>query len=326
LRAWLEARWYGGAPVPLWLGALERLYAGLLALRVGLYRRGWRRARHPGLPVVVVGNLTVGGTGKTPVVIALAEALRRRGLRPGVVSRGYGRRGRGLMRVEPDSDPRSVGDEPLEIRIAVECPVVVGADRARAAHALAASGEVDAILSDDGLQHWRLARDFEIVLIDGALGFGNGRLLPAGPLREPAERLSQADAVLVRDGEGPTGFRLEPVCFRRVGSAETAPLSAFAGREAAAAAAIARPERFFAALESLGVRLRQRFPLPDHGGLGDLPERVAGSPLLITRKDAVKLSPERLRGEVWYLETRAVLPETLLAALLARIGTRCAIT
>ncbi len=322
MRAWLEARWYGGAPVPVWLGALEQVYRGILRGRRTLYRCGLVRTRHPGVPVVVVGNVVVGGTGKTPVVIALADLLAQRGLRVGVVSRGHGRRGRRLRWVEPGEDVRRTGDEPMEIRLATGCPVVVAADRARAASALAASGRVDLILSDDGLQHWRLARDFEIVLVDAALGFGNGRLLPAGPLREGSERIAAADAVLVRDGEGPQAFRIEPVCFRRVGTGAAAPLDAFSGVEAAAAAAIAHPQRFFATLEALGVRLIRRHALPDHAAFPPSVLETGGLPLLVTRKDAVKLHTAQLPGgsEIWYLETRARLPAALLDTLLRRIG------
>lgn len=301
---------------------LEQVYAGLLALRRSFYRFGLRKPRHPGVPVVIVGNLTVGGTGKTPMVIALAEALTRRGWRVGVVSRGYGRQGRGLCWVEADSDPLRVGDEPLEIRLATGCPVVVAADRARAAAALAASGAVDLILSDDGLQHWRLARDVAIVLVDGARGFGNGRLLPAGPLREPSGRIEQADFVLVRDGTGADAFSIEPIGFRRPGGGALAPIDSFAGREVVAAAGIAHPDRFFTLLASLGIRLRRRISLPDHGRLPPALLAERELPLLLTRKDAVKLRLATLSPaqEIWYLETRVGLPEGFLDRLLARIA------
>lgn len=317
MRAWLEARWYGGAPVPAWLAGLEGLYRGLLGLRAALYASGLRRTRHPGRPVVVVGNLVPGGTGKTPVVIALARALAARGLRPGVVSRGYGRRGRGLRWVEPGSDPAAVGDEPLEIRLAAGCPVVVAADRARAASTLVRGAAVDVVLSDDGLQHRRLARDLEIVLMDAARGLGNGRLLPAGPLREPATRLARADFVLWRDGEG--GFRVEPVAIRRLADGQRESPESWRGRAVRAAAGIARPERFFAALEGLGMRLAERHPLPDHAPLpAALLAARSPLPLVVTAKDAVKLRPMPT-GELWVLEAEARLDPALLERILGRI-------
>ncbi|MEO6354770.1 MAG: tetraacyldisaccharide 4'-kinase, partial [Burkholderiaceae bacterium] len=180
-RAWLRR---GLLACALW--PLSRLFGTLLALRRALYRCGWLAAVRLPVPVIIVGNVFVGGTGKTPLTIWLVEALRRAGRAPGVISRGYGASTTTPRLVLPDATPQQVGDEPLLIARRAQCPVVVGRDRVAAAKALlAAHPELDCIVSDDGLQHYRLARDVEIVLFDGR-GAGNGWLLPAGPLREPA--------------------------------------------------------------------------------------------------------------------------------------------
>ena len=187
----LNEIWYEGLPVPIWLRALAPVYkAG------NRMDRWWTSRGRPddldSVCIIVVGNITVGGSGKTPLVIRLCQVLRSAGLKPGVISRGYGRRERGLRLVSPASDPGVVGDEPLLISQRAGVPVIVSRNRCKAARALLRKG-INVIISDDGLQHYRLPRNLEICVIDGKRGFGNGLLIPAGPLREPLERLAAVD-------------------------------------------------------------------------------------------------------------------------------------
>lgn len=193
---WLQRVWYGGARSGLVLVPLSWLFGLLVATRRWLYRIGFLRTHRAAVPVVVVGNLTVGGTGKTPLAVWLATRLRERGVRPGIVLRGYGREGGEAQLVLAGSSAASVGDEALVLARRCDCPVAVGADRVAAARLLT---EVEVIIADDGLQHLRLARDVEIGVVDGMRGFGNGRLLPAGPLREARRRLQSVDAVVSSD-------------------------------------------------------------------------------------------------------------------------------
>jgi tetraacyldisaccharide 4'-kinase len=299
----LAERWYGRSPI-WWLLPLVPLYIALAWLD-----RAWQRLRAVRLPVpvVVVGNLTVGGTGKTPLVIHLVEQLRLRGRTPGVVSRGYG--GDGEQHVlDPAARAEAVGDEPLLIARRTGAPVAVGADRVAAARALlAAHPEVDALVSDDGLQHLRLARDLELCVVDGARGLGNGWRLPAGPLREAAARLATVDLV-VRNG-GPAGdgvaMRLEAARARRLLDGAERPLAAFAGAAAHAVAGIGHPTRFFATLADAGIDPIPH-PRPDHAplALADLPPRD-GRPVLLTEKDAVKLVAVGDRDDLWSVPVEA---------------------
>jgi len=294
----LVAGWYGATPI-WWLLPLVPLYILLAWLD-----RCWQRSRSQRLPVpvVVVGNLTVGGTGKTPLVIHLVELLRVRGRRPGVVSRGYG--GDGVSRVlDGGSNAAEVGDEPLLIARLTGASVAVGSDRVAAAHALlAADPEVDVIVSDDGLQHLRLARDLELCVIDGARGLGNGWRLPAGPLRESAARLETVDLVVRNGGTAVTGqatMTLAPGPVRRLGDGETRPLASFAGTTVHAIAGIGHPARFFAMLEAADLEVEPN-PRPDHAplSLSDLPP-ADGRAVLLTEKDAVKLSDAGGRDDLW---------------------------
>ncbi|WP_266159281.1 tetraacyldisaccharide 4'-kinase, partial [Dyella silvatica] len=199
----LEAAWYGHRPSPWWSFPLAWLYGGVSYLRRQLYRHGWIRREHLSVPVVVIGNISVGGTGKTPLTIAIAETLRQRGFKPGVVSRGYGGSHQQPMLLDAAPDPAVVGDEPCLIR-ASGVAVAVGRDRPAAAALLIADG-CDVVIADDGLQHYRLARDIEICVIDGVRRFGNQRLLPAGPLREPFKRLDSVDFRVVNGGQAHAG-------------------------------------------------------------------------------------------------------------------------
>ena len=340
LSARLQAIWYGGSWPPPWpLRALSRAFGLAVTLRRAAYARGLCSSRRLAKPVIVVGNLTVGGSGKTPLVIWLAQQLRERGLRPGVVLRGYGGMavaGRVPCLVTPDSDVTVVGDEALLLRLRTGAPVVVGRDRVGAAQRLIAAG-VDVIIADDGLQHLRLARDFEIAVIDGARGLGNGYLLPAGPLREPAARLALVDAVVINGERGASvagagadahavaaaapGFvmRLSGEWLRPLaGNAEPVALSSLAGKRVHAVAGIGNPARFFAQLAAAGLEVIAH-AFPDHHRYRAAELEFGDDlPLLMTEKDAVKCRPFAAANR-WYLPVAASFAGTDGSALLARL-------
>lgn len=328
LSRWLQSQWYRLTPWHAILLPLSALFRLAAALRRSLYRLGWLRTIRLPVPVLVVGNITAGGTGKTPLVIALAQGLRQAGYHPGIVSRGYGGHGRLPRAVSPQSDPLDVGDEPVLLARESGCPVWVGRARALAAQALLARHpEVDLIISDDGLQHYALARDVEIVVVDGERGFGNGQLLPAGPLREPTWRLQTVDAVVINGGlaDAPLShhefaMRLEgEVLYNLRDPALEARPEVFAGQTLLAMAGIGHPERFFAKLRALGLAIEPR-PLPDHHRYTPADFReAAGQPIVMTEKDAVKCAALAAGDEVWVLPVRAELDPRLLPALLAKL-------
>jgi tetraacyldisaccharide 4'-kinase len=320
LRAVLEegllARWYGDVLPGLALRMVAALYGTLMRCRRWAYRVGLRRQHRLDVPVVVVGNRTVGGAGKTPLVIALVDALRERGWHPGVLSRGYGRRSKGLQRVDGRSDPSTVGDEPLLVHLATGAPVAVDADRISAANALIAAG-CDVLIADDGLQHLRLGRVLEIEVQD-ARGLGNARVMPAGPLREPLPA-RPADFRVVH-GREPCGtdvpMRLELSDARRLGGTapSSRPLSGFAGRPVHAVAGIGHPARFFRALRDAGLTVLEH-AFPDHHGFTDADFAVMrDAPVLMTGKDAVKCRQLDL-PDAWEVPVTAVLPTTFIDAL-----------
>ncbi len=296
------------------------VYRCLRALHLAPYRLGWKRAQRLPVPVVVVGNLTVGGSGKTPLVIALVDALRARGLRPGVVSRGYGGSAREPQLLDDHARPSEAGDEPCLIRRRTGVPVAIGRDRAQAAKLLLASG-VDVILADDGLQNPRLARDLEVCVIDGHRRFGNGLLLPAGPLREPLQRLQAIPFRVCNGGAAQAG----EIPMRLVGEAAVAldgeasrPLDSFAGTRVHAVAAIGNPERFFDSLRVRGLDV-QPHPFADHHAFGAADLAFGDDlPVLMTEKDAVKCLAFA-DARMWSVPVRAELPADSLDALIGRL-------
>lgn len=316
----LTAAWYGKGATPWWTAPLAALYGGVTRLRRRLYRIGWLSSVRLPVPVVVVGNISVGGTGKTPLTIALAEALRARGWRPGVVSRGYGGSEAGPVLLDAAADPARFGDEPCLIR-ATGTPVAIGRDRPAAARLLLDAG-CDVILADDGLQHYRLRRDVEICVIDGARRFGNRRLLPAGPLREPLARLDEVDFRVCNGGTAENSevpMRLEGGSARALRDGATQLLEAFRGKRVHALAGIGHPQRFFDDLRAHGLDVVEH-PLPDHHAYtpGDL-DFGDTAPLLMTEKDAVKCAAFA-PPQAWAVPVRAVLPETFFDALAAKLA------
>jgi tetraacyldisaccharide 4'-kinase len=320
----LNRAWYGDDPVPLWIRLLVPIYR-----LANLTDRWVKTRRQPedlkDACILVVGNITVGGAGKTPLVIRLCRVLRAAGLNPGVVSRGYGRREKELRLVSPDSEAATVGDEPLLIARQASVPVMVSNDRCEAARKLLKQG-VDVVLSDDGLQHYRLPRRLEICVVDGVRCFGNGRLLPAGPLREPLDRLDSVDFIVV-NGESDVDLadrpavtmNLAPGLLRSLDSGQTWRLSQFAGCRVNAVAGIANPGRFFDLLRHARITPIE-YAFPDHHDyhLRDFENMDPNLPVLMTEKDAVKASKLGLKN-AWSLDVDAVLPRQWETELLARV-------
>lgn len=304
------------------LQPLSWVYGAAVSARRKAYELGWVRSHGVGSPVIVIGNLTVGGTGKTPLTVWLASRLRQRGMEVGLVSRGYGRELGGLQMVTPESRWEEVGDEPLILQRRTGCMTLVASDRVAAAKTLAERG-AKVILADDGLQHLRMRRDCEIVVVDGSRGLGNGRVLPAGPLRENGSRARAADALVVNggaEGEPVRGvpqeiaaaalrMRLVAAEARQVaGTGQPRPLEAFRGRPVHAVAGIGNPQRFFAGLRSHGLEVIEH-PFPDHHALSaaelDFGDGLA---VLMTEKDAVKC--RKVAGpRLWYVPVEAAFSE-----------------
>lgn len=325
-RETLQRAWWAPRPAMLaWLlWPVSLVYRALAALS-----RALARPQHVGVPVIVVGNLVVGGAGKTPTVIALVQALRAAGWTPGVVSRGHGRRGNGLVDVTMSSAAAEVGDEPLLIHRRTAAPLVVGRDRVAAARALRqAHPQVDVIVSDDGLQHHRLARDVQVIVFD-ARGAGNAMLLPAGPLREPLPAAAPARSVVLYTAPQPStplpGFhgrrRLAGVlpldAWQRGGVASDEGWQALRERPVTAAAGIAQPERFFALLHEQGLALRT-VALPDHHAFDTLPWDADTADVVVTEKDAVKLAGRNLGATRLWVAPLDFEPEPGFAAAVLR--------
>lgn len=319
--------WYDGGLWCRWLVPLAWIFGALAGARRGLYRLGWRQVTRLPVPVVVVGNITAGGTGKTPLVLWLVGRLRAAGYRPGIISRGHAGSAAGATRVSEHSDPLVVGDEPSLLARRCGCPVWIGSRRAEAGRGLlTAHPEVDLLVCDDGLQHYALARDFEIAVIDGERGLGNGLLLPAGPLREGPQRLREVDAVVVNGGAGdflpPPGAVAMRLVGRRLRNLldprREAEATQFAGRTVSALAGIGHPQRFFRHLQNLGLEIRPQ-AFPDHHpfSAADLP---AGT-VIMTEKDAVKCAAFA-HSDTWVLAVDAEVDPGLEQLLLTRLESR----
>lgn len=303
--------WYNGHPALVLLRPLECLYRRVVNRKRARFLAGQGDIYKAPVPVVVVGNITVGGTGKTPLILWMIDHCRARGLRVGVVSRGYGSKPPSLpWRVLPQQPAEHAGDEPLLIVNRTGVPLMIDPDRSQAVRALLAEEPLDLILSDDGLQHYRLNRDLELVLIDALRGLGNRRCLPAGPLREPVERLRSVDALLYNgasaDREDGFGFQLKPSALVNLVTGERRPVDHFPrGQQVHAVAGIGNPQRFFNTLEGLHWR-----PVPhafaDHAVFSaQALSFTPALPLVMTEKDAVKCA-SFAAPDWWYLTVEAV--------------------
>jgi tetraacyldisaccharide 4'-kinase len=322
----LEYFWYRVRPAHIVLYPLSLIFATVAATRRALYRSGWRNSLRVRVPVMVVGNITVGGTGKTPLVTWLAEFLKDNGYHPGIVTRGYGGTEQ-VQEVRADSDPTVAGDEPVLLARRSNVPVFAGRKRPEAASALLrAHPQCDLILSDDGLQHYALARDLEIAVVDGARRFGNGLLLPAGPLREPVRRLSTVDAVVVNGDENLPQLHVAQYHMRLVGETFRnllnpdfrASAADLRGKTLHAIAGIGQPQRFFARLQQAELEFRAH-PFPDHFRFSADDLAFAGDDVvLMTEKDAVKCSAFA-RESWWYLPVEAEVDPALGALILHKL-------
>jgi len=332
LKSRIEARlaqeWQQRGPLAWALTPFACVFGAVAAARRAAFALGWLERVNVQLPVVVVGNVTVGGTGKTPTVIALVDALRSAGFTPGVISRGYGAKIVRPTAVTPASSAAAAGDEPLLISRRTGAPVWVCPDRVAAARALRdAHPDVDVIVSDDGLQHYRLARDVELVVFDHRLG-GNGFLLPAGPLREPL--LRHRDATLVNNPYDralppwPDTFALKLApgdAWHLDNPKLRRPLAQFKGERVLAAAGIGAPERFFATLRAAGLSPATR-ALPDHYAFSTNPfVDVDADTILITEKDAVKLGSWH-DARIWVVPVEAALDHRLIALVVEKVRGR----
>jgi tetraacyldisaccharide 4'-kinase len=319
-----EQFWYRVRPAHLILYPLSLLFRAGVAVRRLLHRSGVLRSERLPVPVIVVGNITVGGTGKTPLVLWLADRLLDSGYRPGIITRGY-RGTERLQEVSPGSDPAQAGDEALLLARRSHSPVFACRDRVAAARALLeAYPACDVLISDDGLQHYRLARDIEIAVVDGERGLGNGLMLPAGPLREPKGRLAHVDAVVFNGparADLPPGFemRLEGSLLTNLSTPEISrEAAAFAGQRLQAVAGIGNPQRFFDTLRALGLSFNAQ-PFPDHYAYSpeDLVFRATDA-VLMTEKDAVKCAAFA-QDNWWYLPVDARVDPAMGELILARL-------
>ncbi len=314
LEAALNKRWYGGVQPGWLLRCVSIFYALLMHFRTGFYRSGLLKSKKISVPVIVVGNFTVGGTGKTPFTIALVQAMLARGWKPGIVSRGYGRTNKNPVTVKADTLAEDCGDEPLLIFQRTQCAIRVDSQRVRAAEYLLAEG-CNLIIADDGLQHLALQRDIEIELIDHERKYGNGFVLPSGPLRENPRicDFKIANGALEDDvALSQYGMQLAYGDAEHLGNHQTKALSDFSSNKVTAVAGIGNPERFFNALMARGLNINPIAFADHHVFLqNDLPENET---ILMTEKDAVKCRQLNLK-DAWSVPVNAVLNQTLFDAV-----------
>ncbi len=338
LRKWFESHieslWYN--PEPSWrvrcvsfcLKAPSALYKMIVVLNKHFYAR-FSQSLHPKTPIIVVGNLTVGGTGKTPMVIALAEYLKQGGYRPGIVSRGYGGKAKVYpMQVMPESSPLEAGDEAVVLARRTQVPVIVAPKRVEAIRFLLNQTNCNIILSDDGLQHWAMKRDIEILVIDGKRRFGNGQCLPRGPLREPVDRYKTVDFLIANGAEEKRkeeySFDVQPECFIHVATGEAYSLDFFEHQPVNVVTAIGHPQRFLDTLVSLGINYEAHI-LPDHHIFEKKDFFRASTqnlPIIMTEKDAIKCEKfeDTIKSSLFYLKVVSKLESSFKAAFMKKLN------
>ena len=319
----IDAYWYSQNPIAWLLLPVASLYCLLILIRQIFYRTGIFKSFRLSVPVIIVGNITVGGTGKTPLLIALCELLKSQGYKPGVISRGYGGDFEGEYLIRETDRADVIGDEPCLIYARTNCPMVVGRNRVAAAELLLTSSDCDVILSDDGLQHYRLQRDIEIAIVDKGRQFGNGFCLPSGPLREPVARLSQVDIVVdhfsaksadIRDDN----FSLKFSDVVNLNTNESKQFDSFKGKQVHAVAGIGHPKRFFDQLRRAGLEVIEH-EQPDHHKY-TLDDFCFNDSLdiLMTEKDAVKCQ-NFSADNFWYVPVSAELSNSFCQKLLSKL-------
>ncbi|MDP2571270.1 tetraacyldisaccharide 4'-kinase [Vibrio penaeicida] len=321
-KIWFERHWLSFLLWPI-LWPLSLLFSFVSTKRKQDFLSQKKARYHAPIPVVVVGNITAGGNGKTPVVVWLVEILQAKGLKPGVVSRGYGAKAPSYpFSVTLDSSPEHCGDEPLLIHRRTNAPVVVDPNRSNAVKALLDSG-VDIVVTDDGLQHYALNRDIEIVVVDGVRRMGNEQLIPMGPLREPVSRIDEVDFVITNGGSARANefpMILEP--SKAINLVTNEQRSAIELESAVAMAGIGHPPRFFESLKSMGLNVLAEHGFADHQAMTEQQIsaiEIAGKPLIMTEKDAVKCLPFA-KDNWWYLPVSATLPAQDTDKILQRIN------
>ena len=327
---WLQRQWFCKSEWHILLLPLATIYLGLIAFRKLLYKLKFFKSYALPVPVIVVGNISIGGTGKTPVVIYLAQQLKLAGYRPGIISRGFGRHSTLIESVHSNSSPNEVGDEPLLIFRRTDCPVFVGRDRFSAGNELIKHHpEVDVIISDDGLQHYRLKRTLEVAVVDTKRQFGNGFLLPAGPLREPISKLTSLDALILNGDDHVSAlpvpdskvFRmnLSGNTFVSLSSMQKTNAEYFKNKTLVALAGIGNPNRFFEHLKMMGLNFQSQ-AFPDHHlfCLNDF-ANFEGKTILMTEKDAVKCKAFT-HADIWMLPVDAMIDPVLMKKILNKLA------
>jgi tetraacyldisaccharide 4'-kinase len=335
---WFQKQWSSYTLWHILLVPFSWIFLAVISVRKSLYRLGWLKSTCLSAPVIVVGNITVGGTGKTPLVIWLAEQLQLAGFKPGIISRGYGGTSKLAPAVFASSNPLQVGDEPVLIARRTACPMFVGANRVEAGQALLQGNpQCNVIISDDGLQHYALQREIEIALVNSNIQFGNQLLLPAGPLRENLSRLQSVDAI-VDSGNGVAfdvnfklamqapmfNMTLQGEHFKSINEPETKqPASYFADKNLVAIAGIGNPERFFNKLSGLGLQFERKAFADHHVFTEQDLMQFSGKTILMTEKDAVKCSTFT-SSDAWYLPVVALLSgpnqASLITLILQKLG------
>jgi len=304
--------WYGRYPAAALLAPFGVIFHVFVAIRRAAYRYGLVPSYRAEIPVIIVGNVTVGGTGKTPLVIWLVNYLQHHGYKPGVISRGYqGRAKNWPQQVRADSDPQMIGDEAIVLARRAKCPIAVGPKRADSVRALMDYADCDIIVSDDGLQHYGLERDVEILVVDGVRRFGNGRCLPAGPLREPISRIKEVDLTVVNGIPGRGEFEMKTVArylYPLSGDAAPVAIETLMGSKVHAVAGIGNPERFFDLLRIKGLRAEKHRFVDHHRFIPADFDFEDALPIIMTEKDAVKCEHFRLK-DAWYLPIDIEMPE-----------------